>query len=298
MHCRKAVVVVVLLLVSLFVPADDKSTYEQLLKQGKHKELLSHLLNWEKKEPRNPEVYIGYFNYYLSVGRKEGVSLDKTAKPNANVLEIKDPKTGEIVAYMNPATIYDDKSIAQALSKLNEGLQYGTDRLDMYFGKIHILNEVFDYRRAGSTLIEVLSRSAINKNKWLWSNNEPVKDGEGFLLNNLQDYYGKWFELRSDEGIDIIRKACELQMKLYPRHNFAFANVGATYARQKNYGKALGYFLKAEQIDQRDVLVLSNIAVAYINLGKTDKAREYYKKITSYGTPEEKKYAEEQLSRL
>jgi tetratricopeptide (TPR) repeat protein len=182
------------------VYANDKDVYEQLLDQKKYQQLLVHLQAWERKEPTNPEVYMGYFNYYLAIGRKEGVSLDREAKTDATVIQITDPQTGEVVGYINPATTYDPDSISKAVLQLNQGLEYGEDRLDMYFGKIYILNEVLDYQTAGATLIQVLNRSMENDNKWLWKDNEPLKEGKDFLLSNIQDYYKKWFGEKTNQA--------------------------------------------------------------------------------------------------
>ncbi|HOV63587.1 MAG TPA: tetratricopeptide repeat protein [Spirochaetia bacterium] len=285
-------------LVSVSAFCDDKSTYEQLLQARNYPDLLKHLQNWEKKEPKNPEVYIGYFNYYLSVGSKEAVSIDKTAKKNTDVLSITDPKTGEVVGYINPATAYDPENTKQAILKLNEGLRYGQDRLDMYFGKIYILNEVYDFKTAGDVLVQVLNRSKINGNQWLWSNNEPVEDGKAFLLNNIQDYYSLWLGLESEEGMAIVRQVGEVQIELYPEDIYAYNNVAASYGIMKDYTSALQYFLKAEQIDPEDVVVLNNIAYTYVKLGDKAKAKEYYTKMIEYGTDEEKKYAEAKLKEL
>lgn len=291
-----AFLAVALLGVSAF--CDDKSTYEQLLQAKKYPELLRHLQKWEKLQPKNPEVFIGYFNYYLALGSKDAVSIDKTPKKNTDVLKITDPKTGEVVGYINPATAYDPDNTKQAILKLNEGLRYGQDRLDMYFGKIHILNEVYDFKTAGDVLVQVLNRSMINGNRWLWSNNEPVKDGKAFLLNNIQDYYSRWLNLDSEEEMAIVRKVGEVQIKLYPEDVFAYNNVAASYGIMKDYKSALQYFLRAERINPKDVLVLNNVAYTYANIGNKAKAREYYRKMMEYGTDEDKKYAEGKLKGL
>jgi tetratricopeptide (TPR) repeat protein len=287
-----------LLVASATAFSDDKATYEQLLQQQKYPELLKHLQKWEVSEPRNPEVYIAYFNYYLSIGRKEGVSIDKAPKRGADVLTITDPKTNKVLGYMNPSTIYNTDDVAQALIKLNEGMSYGPDRLDMYFGKIFILNEVFDYRTAGSVLVEVLNRSQANGNRWFWSNNEPVKNAEFFLLNSVQDYYEKWLENGSDAALRSVTAAADLQMRMYPGNIYAYNDMGFAYAVKKDYRQALACFLQAEKIDKRDGIVLANVAHTYVEIGRKDKAIEYYNKMLQYGNDEDKQYAKARLAEL
>jgi FimV-like protein len=292
------VVFVCLLVPALAAFPDQKADYQKLLEQKRYPELLQLLTAWEQSDPTNPEVYIGYINYYLTVGRIEGVSLDRTAKQGATVLRLTDPNTGETVGYMNPAVFYDDKDVAAGLGKLNEGLKYGPDRLDMYFGKIYILNEVLDYGTAGKTLVDVLNRSALNGNKWLWSDNKPVQDGQDFLLNNIQDYYSKWLDARSKESLDAVQQACSVQIKLYPDHIYAYNDIGYSFALRADYKTALGYFLQSERIDPTDLLVVNNIAQTYVRMGDKGKAKEYYGKILKFGSDAQKKQAQEQIDRL
>jgi tetratricopeptide (TPR) repeat protein len=265
---RIAVALTCLLVAAGVAFSDEKADCQKLLNDKKYPELLALLGRWENSDPTNPEVYIAYLNYYLAVG------------------------------HMNPSVTYDDKSIAAGISKLNEGLKYGTERLDMYFGKIHILNEVQDYVGAGDVLVQVLNRSVENHNGWLWSDNKPVEDGQEFLLNVIQDYYRKWIDAETQESLAVVQNASETQIKLYPGHIYGYNNLAYSFALRRNYAAALTYFLKAEQIDPHDLLVINNIAQTYERLGNKAKAKEYYRKILMAGTDEQKKYAQEQLDRL
>ncbi|WP_304223143.1 hypothetical protein [Gracilinema caldarium] len=91
---------IVLSMVSLF--ADDKSTYLQLLQANKIQELKKHLEQWEKKSPQDPELLIGYFNYYIRMASKETIVFGgKNPPPGETTMLITDPTTGEKVGCNN-----------------------------------------------------------------------------------------------------------------------------------------------------------------------------------------------------
>ena len=187
---------IILILTSLFLiscysdaDVDYKSTYRELLDEEKLVELYEHLQKWEIAEPENPELYIAYFNYFLRKGSEPGVEIKENINQDQESLVITDPETGKIMGYIIDAMIYDYEDINHAIEYLDRGLEHGPNRLDMHFGKIHLLNDIKDYKNASKALVIVLQMSIKNKNKWLWEDNESIDDGEMFLLKNILDYY-------------------------------------------------------------------------------------------------------------
>ena len=67
---------------------------------------------------------------------------------------------------------------------------------------------------------------------------------------------------------------------------------------QKQYDKALGPLLKAEKLNPKDYIVLSNIAQAYKLKGDSKNAIKYYELTSKYGDEQAKKYAEGQIDEL
>jgi hypothetical protein len=51
----------------------------------------------------------------------------------------------------------------QGIEYLNKGLEYSKNRLDMYFGKISILNQINDYQKAGEEVMKILQLSNENR---------------------------------------------------------------------------------------------------------------------------------------
>jgi tetratricopeptide (TPR) repeat protein len=200
----------------------------------------------------------------------------KNLKPDQEQIVITDPKTGEMVGYLTDTTFYDYNEIKHAFEYLDKGLVYGPNRLDMHFGKIHLLNAIKDYQNAGKTLIDLLNLSIVNKNKWLWSDNEAINDGENILLDSIQDYYQVWFNDWTDDSQDTIYAVCLEQIKLYPANIYAFNNLTSYYTINEKFDEALSYLLKAEKIDENDIIVLSNIAHYYKVMGNKEMAKKYY----------------------
>ncbi len=288
---KKIIIVFILFIISSFLFSDNKEIYLKLIEENKFDELIVHLNQWEKSEPENPEVYIGYFNYYIRKGSESGVSFDKKPKDNKKTIAIVDPKTGEAVAYLNDATFYNIEEMTKAFEYINKGLEFSPDRLDMHFGKIHLLNEIKDYKNASKSLMKVLELSISNNNKWLWSDNQKLDDGQNIFIENAQDYYEVWFNADTKESLEAIKDSSMVQVKLYPKHIFAYNNLASYYAIKKQYNKALEYSLEAEKINPKDTIVLNNIAIIFRYMNNKEQAKKYFEKIIEYGNEDEKEYA-------
>ena len=291
-------VILLLLTTALSLQADEKSIYLGMLNDNNLEELYTHITEWEQKEPDNPEMFIAYFNYYLKKGHSSGVALETKPPVKGEHLAITDKETGEIVGYMYDSTSYNPEDLSNALIYLNRGLKLSPDRLDMHFGKIHILQQVKDYSSQSYALIDSLEQSNINGNKWLWADNEPIEDGAEFYLNNIQDYYQTWLNVKNDEAFKAIQRAGADQIQLYPNHVYGYNNVAYSHLLQGEITEALGYLLTAEKIDSDDAIVLNNIALCYKNLGDSEKAKVYFKKLFSYPEQIEGEYVERMLSEL
>jgi len=298
-NMKRTVFISLLLVVSLLLFANNKDVYLTLLNDNKLDELQVHLESWQKQDPENPELYIAYFNYHLHKGTKSGISIDNYRKDETKeTLSISDPKTGKIIGYLNDKLFFDFEEIKTALKYLDEGLKFGPDRLDMYFGKIKTFESIGDYGNQSKQLIETLQHGIQIDNKWLWSDNETIEDGESVLLNSADDYYGFWFSVKTDASLEAAYKSALEQIKLFPNHNYAYNNMGTYYAIKKQYLEAITYYCKAENLEPKDTIVLSNIARCYEEIKDTEKAIVYYNKLKKYGNKNEIDYANKKLKKL
>ncbi|HLV08612.1 MAG TPA: tetratricopeptide repeat protein [Halanaerobiales bacterium] len=278
--------------------ADDyKDKYVQLLDQGKYEELYQHLQNWEEIDPHDPELYIAYFNYYYNLSISENITIKKQP-PQEEAIVIKDPETGEKVGYLCSEIFYNEEEVELALEYLNDGLKRYPNRLDMHFGKIHALGEIFRYERQKNAIIDVLDISGKNNNKWLWHNGEKLDDACNYMIESIQGRVSHLFNNDIENRDEYVIEISEKVIELYPDVVYSYNNIAAVYLYQNNYQEAIKYFRLAEQKNPFDTIVINNIAYISMIMGDKDTSLEYYKKLKKYGDEEEIELAEQQIKKL
>ncbi|MEQ6117914.1 hypothetical protein [Reichenbachiella sp. MALMAid0571] len=85
---------------------------------------------------------------------------------------------------------------------------------------------------------------------------------------------------------------------IFPDDIFGYSNIGACNLMNKNFNEAINWFKKAENIDDQDPIVLSNIAYAYMNLNMNTEAIEYYEKVAATGDEQYKSFALQKIEEL
>ncbi|MDR2729503.1 MAG: tetratricopeptide repeat protein [Treponema sp.] len=275
-----------------------QETYTDLFNADKYDELFAHLQLWENKEPDNPEMFIAYFNYFIFRNKFTGISIDKEQKGSGPSMKITDPQSGEIAGYMNNSVQYNTEDILTAVEYLNKGLNITPNRLDMRFGKIHILNEIENYKMAGDELFAALVISKKINNNWLWTDNEEIEDGEWFFINNIQDYYNLWLNAATEEAYAQVKLCTEKQIELYPEHIHAYNVLAICYLVNRQFQEGLKYLLQAEKIDANDCIVLINIGRTYLNMNNKQKAQEYFNRVLEIGNEQDRQYAQYFLNQL
>ena len=199
---------------------------------------------------------------------------------------------------MNKSVYYNDDDLKQAFYYLDKGLHLYPDRLDMHFGKIHVLGEIEDYQNQFLNIINVIKISKQNKNKWLWSDNKPVKNAQSFMLDNIQSRVYNLIQLGDQASLKNAKTISQALIDYYPESIFGYSNVGVIYMSENKFREALGYLKKAEAIDSKDIVIINNIAFSYAQLNEKDNSRKYYNKLIKYGNFEVKKYAQQKLNEL
>ena len=283
------------------IKGSDKNyqeTYIDLFDAEKYVETLAHLQLWENAEPDNPEMFIAYFNYYIARNRFSGISIDREQKGSGPTMEITDPQTGEILGYLNDSVQYNTEDIFTAIEYLDRGLDMYPDRLDMHFGKIHILNETGYYKMAGGELFATLEISKRVNNNWAWADNGKITNGELFFVSSIQDYYRFWLNAETKEAYDQIKLCTEKQIELYPGNIYGYNYLAIYYLMNEQFQAGLEYLLQAEIIAPNDCIVLENIGRTYMNMNNNQKAEEYFRKILEVGNEQDKMYAQYYLDLL
>ena len=155
------------------------------------------LQEWEKKNINDPELYTCYFNFYVQKSMSEVIRLDSDPSTGKN-LQITD-STNQVVGYIHGETSYNPKYLNLGFEIIDKGIAKFPNRLDMRFGKIHMLGQVNNYDSFTDEIVRSIDYSIKNKNKWQWTLNESVKEPKDFLLDNIQTYINNLFDLGEDK---------------------------------------------------------------------------------------------------
>lgn len=254
------------------------------------------LKGWEAAKPKDPELYIAYFNFYVKKSREELISLDE--KPKKESFQLSDSGNGKPVGYLNFSTCYRSDILQKGFDYIDKGIALHPDRLDMRFGKIYMLGEAENYDMFTKVIIETIDHGNSIKDAWLWKEAKPLEDAKRFFLNSMQDYISTLYNTENDDLLPYMRQISEAILKYNPDHVISLANVALTYIIKEDYDKGLSYLLKAEKIDPKDIIVLNNIAEVYVRKKDNPNARIYYEKIIKSGNKEEVDDAREKLKKL
>jgi tetratricopeptide (TPR) repeat protein len=257
------------------------------------------LEKWEKTDGNDPELFVAYFNYFVLKGKNEMITLGQNPK-GKDVLQIMDQDTTkkEPVAFMYGDINYNSDLLSKGFTWINKGIEKHPNRLDMRFGKIYMFGQIEDYENFTKEIIKTIDYSATNKNKWTWADSKPLDDPKEFMLGSIQNYQLQLYNTENDDLLDNMKRIAETVLKYYPDHIESLSNLSIVYMIQKQYDNALEPLLKAEKINPKDYIVLSNIAQAYKLKGDTKNAIKYYELTLKHGDEQAKKYAQGQIDEL
>ncbi len=257
------------------------------------------LEKWEKADSNDPELYVAYFNYFAKKSKKEIVRLDGNGKGREGLqIMDKDSSKKEPVAFLYGDTYYDKDILKKGFDYIDIGIKKHPNRLDMRFGKIYMLGQIEDYEKFTAEIINTIDYSTINKNQWTWSDDQPIDNPKQFFLGSLQGYQVQLYNTENDDLLDNMKRIAETVLKYYPDHIEGLSNLSIVFMLQKQYDKALESLLKAEKLNPKDYIVLSNIAQAYKKKGDTNNAIKYYELTIKHGDDQAKKYAQGQIDEL
>ncbi|MCF2874320.1 MULTISPECIES: tetratricopeptide repeat protein [unclassified Tenacibaculum] len=257
---------------------------------------LKVLTKWESINPKDPELYTSYFNYYFMKSQQE-VLMMSSNRTAAESLVLKD-SLNQTAGYIESKIHYDQIELEKAFHKISEAIELFPNRLDMRFGKIYALGEVLDWKNFTSEIIKTIKYSITNNNNWTWTNNEKYNSTTDEFLLDIQNYQLQLYNTGEVELLNNMREIAEEILKHYPNHIQSLSNLSITYLLTDQYDKAIEVLLKAEKIDPKDHIVLANIAQGYKLKGNKNKAIEYYKKTIEFGDQNAKEYAKQQIIEL
>lgn len=250
---------------------------------------------WEQAEPESPDVYAAWYNYYIKLAMTDVIALTTTApKDNQEALQLTD-STGVVAGYMYGIESYNDSILQIAYQKLDTAIKLFPDRLDLPFGKITMLFRQQLYSEVMQELRHVLDRSEKNGDRWLWTSNQPLDDGEYILKDSMQDYFAQLFDAgQSDSASQLV----EWILQLYPTDIIFRSDKASLLAIAKNYSEALPIYLSIYEDAPDDIIVASNIAHIYYTLGDKESTLKYYNKLVQCGDSEIEAIAKQRIKEI
>lgn len=295
----KKILLCVFVLLSTKLFADEKSTYIQLLQNNKMDELKTHLEKWEKNKPNDPEMFIGYFNYYLSMASSDKIIFGGNNPPkNGTYMTINDQKTGEKIGYLYGEVTYDRSYAEKALQVINNGLELFPNRLDMHFGKTRLLANLQAYNEQKNYLLKVFNIGSKINNKWLWSDSKNLEEPEEVFISSVHDYVSEWLNSDNKVAFECSKPICEVMIKYFPKSIYGYNDCGIFYAISGDLVNAEKYFLGGYQVDSDDDVVIGNLAYLYESKNDKNNAIKYYTLLTKSKDKSTQNYANKKLASL
>ena len=238
---------------------------------------------WEQAEPESPDVYAAWYNYYIKLALTDVVALTTTPpEDDQEALQFVD-STGVVAGYMYDTKAFNDSIIQIGYQKLDTAIKLYPDRLDLSFGKITMLFRQNLYSEAITELWRVIDLSEKNRNRWLWTLNQPIEDGEYVFKDSMQDYFVRLVDAeQSDYALQLVDR----MLQLYPSDIIFRSDKASLLAIDNRYSEALPIYLSVYKDNPDDVIVASNIAHIYYTLGDKKQTLKYYSKLVQCGDSE------------
>jgi len=296
MKIKLIVILLITFLSNLSIGQDFQKEFKNFFLEGDTLNQRLVLIEWEKVEPNNPELFTSYFNYYFYKSQKEVVAITKE-KISGESFALLD-SSNKIGGYLGGKVQYEEIILQKGFEKINQGIELYPNRLDMRFGKIYVYGQLPDWEKFTQEIIKAINYSSINNNEWTWTNNEMKVEGKDFFLGSMQTYQLQLYNTGDDSLLVYMREIADEILKYYPDHIESLSNLSITYLLTNEYDKGLEPLLKAEKLNPKDYIVLSNIARANALKGDTLKAIEYYEKTIKYGDESAKQFAKQQINDL
>ncbi len=281
--------VVYALLTVLLVQTDltNFDKFNNFLKEGKLNEAKVVIDNWGEQKEKDPQYYISCFNYYINKSMTQGYAIQSNPPTDERMITLilKDPTTGNIKGYMVKKVVYDTSTADTGINYIKTGIKIFPDHYEMRFGLLWALKELDKY---DDYIVELEDSLKYFKDQKLtsiyWNDNKKIDDPYRFIIEILQEMLNEFIE--NDEiysNKEFLNKFVDMMIKYFPSHKYGYANKGFLYFEKGEFDKALEYYMKAYEIDNKDLLVMFNIGLSYKRLGKHGDAISYFEKIIKIG---------------
>lgn len=283
---KKLKVLILLSLLSIvnLYGRDYQKEATELLQNGNFDQCITLLKEWEKVEPKNLEINIFYFNYYMQRNAQHIPTMGKM-------------KDGRYGGY--DRVIYDLNDVKTAVSYFDKITKKQPNRLDVRSSKCtaYIYSEQYDL--ACDTLIEIIDYSKKNKNAWTWSENKSPSElglvqGERLLFQVLDECFGGLF-YPFEENKEYVKRLIEKEIEVYPNNTWALNHGARYYMAAKEYKKSIELLKRAVELDQNDFVIIGNLGYSYELDEDYLNAKKWYEYMLKMDNPDAVEYGKQGL---
>ena len=276
---------------SLLFAETNTEKFWGFMNEKKYDEATEFLEKWEKKSKKDPELYVCYFNLYITKATNEQMYVESFLPPNFNGQYMEGQNENGDKIYIYSIVEYDDDLCARAFEYIDKGLSYNPKRLDMHFGKAQLYFMRAEYEKQAEVIKHVFELNKKYKNSWLWSNNESIKSAQVGFAESIHEYILKWYNSKDSSTYPLMKEISALYVEQYPDDVIAYNDAGISAMFTNDLEAAKKYFQKGYELDPSDMLLLGNLGRICYNLGDIDSARKYYTIMSNSEDPEYSEYA-------
>lgn len=258
------------------------------------------LTEWRRTAPDDPELYIAWFNHWTIVAKREVLVLSKdVASGTEDVIQLLDAdSTKGPAGYLYGEMEYDPVKLGVAFAYIDTGISKFPHRLDMRFGKIHMLGESHDHERFTDEVVRTIKDGKDMDYQWRWSRNEALDDPKAVMYDGVQEYLYQLFNVGDDQLLPSMARICTEVLVHEPRNIESLSTLGSVHMMQGDLDSGIELLLRAERLAPNDCIILGNLGQAHERKDQFDKAIDYYEKMVAVGDEEAATYARSRIAAL
>ena len=254
---------------------DYYAHFQELLDKEDTVGLRTFIPEWEQKAGVSGDTYAAWYNLLVLEGTIADLQLIADTTAVAGLL-MRD-SLGNIVGTITGEPLYDPEKLVQAYQKIDEGIAKYPDRLDLWFGKVHVQLLENHANDAVETLKQVVDRSVINHQKWLWTNDKSTpSEAEDFFFSTLQSYFRQLYDAQEDA---VNMASVNHVLRSYPENIYFLNDKAALLTAKGEKNEALKVLLQLHNLAPNDDIVVANIATLSKETGNKKQAIAFYKKL-------------------
>jgi tetratricopeptide (TPR) repeat protein len=275
-NAANLLLVISLMLSGACFAQDYAARYKQLQEQKADAQLEPLLNEWRAKMPNDPEAWTTSANYYFN---QRQVMLS-TKPPEKGDLTLKDAKTGTQAGSISFEQ--QSGSVKRAAELLKEATTKFPERLDIWCGLAFIYQEMGDFNDEMSTLQKMVAYARGHPKQLKWLKGEPLDESpDTFVPEKLHGYVVYYEKKNTLEDGKRFLQIATLAADQYPNHPYAFNDVASFYSNTSDWKKAREWLEKANKIDPKSTIVLSNLGAVCAQIGDVASARKYYEAVVT-----------------